>query len=577
MTESTSDPLSAQDHPLRELFSDSYVFSIPSFQRPYSWGTLQARELLDDLTSYMGNTTKPVDTLAPYFLGSIVLIKRRTDPHAQVVDGQQRLTTLTLLFSAIRAAVDTLSTRDAITKRIYEQRDEVAGTEARYRLSLRSKDEDFFRRYVQHENGISQLIALNDTLPDAQDRLRANALLFMEALGQRDEAHLLRLCQFMVTRCYLVAVSTPDRESAFRIFGVLNSRGLDLTATDILKSEILGAITDEVARDRYTTVWEDLEDDLGRNEFGELFSHIRMIYRKSKPQGTLLKEFNEHVPTVPSESFMDTVLKPLARAYRAISDADYASQKHAEDVNQSLAWLNLIEFTDWLPPALVFFSRHSNDPDAMRLFFADLERLVYAMLIRRTGVNDRIMRCSELTAWIQDDRTLSADGSPLQLTPAEQYATYVALSGPLYATHSARALGVVLLRLDGLLSSGGASYVRDNLTVEHVLPQQPETISDWTRWIPEESDRLAWVNRLGNLALLSRKKNSSASNYDFEKKKTAYFTRNGVCPFAITTQVLQHHTWTLPVIEQRQAELLAVLETHWRLGDRVDQATVVSP
>ncbi|CAM5791638.1 DUF262 domain-containing protein [Rhizobacter fulvus] len=116
----------------------------------------------------------------------------------------------------------------------------------------------------------------------------------MDGLAKLQQADLVRLVQFVITRCYLVTVATPDLDSAYRIFGVLNSRGLDLSATDILKAEIIGGI--ELAlRDDYTKKWEDEEEDLGRDEFGELFSHIRMVYRKAKPQGTLLKEFKEHV------------------------------------------------------------------------------------------------------------------------------------------------------------------------------------------------------------------------------------------------------------------------------------------
>src|SRR3546814_4984944 len=92
-------------------------------------------------------------------------------------------------------------------------------------------------------------------------------------------------------------VCSSDLDSAYRIFGVLNSRGLDLSATDILKAEIIGAIEGS-RRDAYTTKWEDLEEDLGRDGFGDLFSHIRMVYRKAKPKGTLRSE--EHTSELQS-------------------------------------------------------------------------------------------------------------------------------------------------------------------------------------------------------------------------------------------------------------------------------------
>jgi len=568
-----SHTLVAKEQPLAKIFSDDYMFTIPGYQRPYSWTTDQARELFDDLISFMQSSSGKLDEMPPYFLGSIVLIKKDAIPDATVIDGQQRLTTLTLLLSAIRASIADSPVKSGITKRIYEQGDVVTATENHYRLSLRERDCDFFRQFVQHEGGIEKLAALNDKLPDSQDNLRENARLFLASLENLGDDVKKLFVQFIITRCYLVTVATPDLDSAYRIFGVLNSRGLDLSATDILKAEIIGKVN-TVQRDAYTQKWEDMEDDLGRDAFGDLFSHIHMVYRKAKPQGTLLKEFREHVSLQSPTHFIDTVLEPMAEAFQEITDAAYSSQKDAEKINECLHWLNRIEFKDWLPPALVYFSKHRNDPVAMLQFFADLERLAYSMLVRRSGVNGRIERFAELTTAIEGGQDLGNNHSPLQLSPAEQFATYEALSGPLYDTHSARARSIILLRLDALVSGGGASYDFETITVEHVLPQTPQPNSNWMLWFPTPQERLQWVHRIGNLALLTRKKNSAANNYDFAKKKQAYFAKGGVSPFALTTQVLQHQDWTPEVVTTRHAELLAKLELHWRLQDRKSPAEV---
>src|SRR5439155_25730702 len=88
------------EHPIRKVFSNDFNFKIPLYQRPYSWTTEQAGELLDDLISFIGSDTSvSINALSPYFLGSIVLIKDEAQPDAEVVDGQQRLTTLTILLS----------------------------------------------------------------------------------------------------------------------------------------------------------------------------------------------------------------------------------------------------------------------------------------------------------------------------------------------------------------------------------------------------------------------------------------------------------------------------------------------
>ena len=559
--------LTAHEQPLSRIFSNDYVFKIPSYQRPYAWKTEQARDLYEDLIGYMTARPGVVEEMPPYFLGSIVLIKTSESPNADVVDGQQRLTTLTLLFSAIRANVSDENAAD-ITQLLYEKGSQIYGTQDRFRLSLRLKDQDFFQKYVQLGGGFAELLKLNDIKSDSRKNLRDNAILFNARLASISEEERLKLAQFIVTRCYLVAVATPDLDFAYRIFSVLNSRGLDLSATDILKAEIIGGLP-AVKRDEYTKRWEECEDDLGRDVFGDLFSHIRMVYRQAKPQGTLLKEFKEHVTKdLSSLQFVDDVLIPMADVYREITGAEYSSPSFAESVNTSLKWLNRLEFKDWLPPALAFAVRERNFPQNMERFFRDLERLAYGMLIMRAGVNERIERFSRLTRAIGNGTDIWVDDASLQLSEQEQYFVYKVLDGALYGTLTARARSTVLLRLDALLSGGGASYDYETVTVEHVLPQNPALNSQWLTWFPDVAMRLSLTHKLGNLVLLTRKKNSAASNYTFDKKKDAYFTRNGVSPFSLTTQVLLHKEWTPEVIESQQEQLLKQLETHWRLENR---------
>lgn len=561
--------LVAHEQPVAKIFSDDYVFHIPGYQRPYAWTTEQAQELFDDLLTFMQTAGGSVEEMPPYFLGSIVLIKEESSPEADVVDGQQRLTTLTILLAAIRASMTGASASE-VTRLIYEKGSAILGTKDRFRLTLRERDSDFFQIYIQKEDGINKLLKLGDDLKDSRGNVRANASLYMERLTKLSEAERLRLAQFAVTRCYLVVVATPDLDSAYRIFSVLNSRGLDLAPTDILKSEIIGSIP-AVQRDAYTKKWEDAEEDLGRETFTDLFSHIRMVYRRLKPKATLIKEFKEHVTEVKQPAvFIDRVLLPMTQAYEEIVDASYESTSRAGIVNEHLRWLNRLEFKDWVPPALAFTSKNRQDPEAMASFFRDLERLAYSLLIRKIGINGRIERFSLLTEAIINGADLASDKSPLQLTPTEQFEVFTNLDGMFYETFAARARTTILLRLDKLLSGGGAQYDYETITVEHVLPQTPPDGSKWLKWFPNPNDRFLWVHKLGNLALLTRKKNSSASNYEFDKKKQSYFAQGGVSPFVLTTQVLDKSEWTPIIVAERQKQLVSILENHWQLKNKKD-------
>jgi hypothetical protein len=366
-----------------------------------------------------------------------------------------------------------------------------------------------------------------------------------------------------------VIVSTADEDSAYRIFSVLNSRGLDLSATDILKAKIIGGIPDK-QRDGFTKKWEDAEEELGRDDFNTLFAHIRTVYRKAKAKETLLKEFEEYVTEVKSPiKFIDGVLLPMVQAFSELSASAYSAPSYADKVNTHLRWLNRLEFNDWVPPALAFFVRHRENPVAMETFVRDLERIAYYMLVTSKGVNDRIDRFAKITTEIETGKDLTADSSNLQLQPPEQLAFFDKLNGPIYETLSAKARTPVLLRLDSLLSGGGATYDYSVITVEHVLPQTPKVGSTWLEWFPDQSERLNAVHRLGNLALLTRRKNAQASNWDFDRKKDSYFRRDGVSPFVMTTQVIDEAQWLPSVVNERQAKLMTIFEKHWRLSNRM--------
>jgi len=355
-----SKSLTAHEQPIQKVFSDDYVFRIPDYQRPYSWTPEQANELIEDLLGFVDANPGQVADMPSYFLGSIVLIKGET-PDADVVDGQQRLTTLTLLLAAIRANV-TSALRSQITKRIYEEGDTFAGTEDRFRLTLRDRDAEFFQKYIQRDGGFQDLLNLETGLADSRLNLRDNARAFQKRLEKLTEPERIQLAQFVLQRCFLVVVSTPDQNSAYRIFAVLNSRGLDLTATDILKAKIIGDIP-EPQRDSYTKKWEDAEEELGRDDFNNLFAHIRTVYRKVKAKETLLKEFEEHVTEVKTPiKFIESVLLPMSQAFGEISAAAYSAPNHADKVNEHLRWLNRLEFNDWVPPTLAFFVRHRENP-----------------------------------------------------------------------------------------------------------------------------------------------------------------------------------------------------------------------
>ncbi len=560
--------IKGEQHTVGELFSERFAFAVPPYQRQYVWKPEHAEELLDDLLQSLGEGNLPVEHMDPYFLGSIVLI-RQDRQEFEIVDGQQRLVTLTILLAVLRELIPA-AYRESITNRLLEPADPLRNIPARYRLRLKAHDADFFRVYIQSEGGIRRLRDQpHDDPSEGQRNMIANAMAYLKSLENLPEERCLRLAQFVMQRCLLVVISTPALESAYRVFTVMNDRGVDLTPADILKAEIIGPIPSH-ERDDYTARWERVEETLGSGGLSELLSHIRTIYAsgvKADNLDTFRKQIMAHFGD--SRRLIDDALVPYGSAYAIILHQTYEhtdiNAELACEVNDKLRWLAQVGNHDWVPPALVYLKRYHDQPARLLSFLTALERLAASFAICQQYAHRRQPRYSRVLGAIERGANLADAASPIQLTQAEREATLLALDGDLYLMPPTPR-NYVLKRLDRFLADGAATYDTRKFTVEHVLPRNPKPGSEWTQWFPTPQLRAKWVHRLGNLVLLTRDKNSDASNYDFARKKKTYFTSyNGVTPYALTTQVLKEEVWTPEVVERRQRELIGKLRELWRL------------
>ena len=551
--------IKASEKALVDVFCDKFRFSIPAYQRPYAWTTEEAGELFDDLKLAMG-AGDPSEA-SPYFMGSIVLIKKPEMPEADVVDGQQRLTTLTLLICVLR---DRLNNGLAGKAQHYvvEEGDPFAGTLDRPRL--RTREANFFETNIQCKGATKSLPDTDQNSNDAQMRIAENARLLAKHVDTLDFDTRQCLLTFMIRRGFLVVVETSDKHSAYRVFSVMNDRGLDLSPTDILKADIIGAIDEESERETYTDIWETIEEDLGREHFRDLFAHIRMIHRRAKLAATLEAEFHKYVePCKDAKGFVDQILKPMSVAYLWIVKQDFESTKDAERINRSLRHLAMLDNADWQPPTILFLSKFSQEPVRVAAFLSAMDTLAYGMFILRHNINKRIGRYADLIQWIDSGGDVLGSDSPVHLSDSEDKAVLQQLDGPIYEIQRIRM--PVLLRLDEAVSDGSATYDHRIVSVEHVLPQTPAEDGEWVKLFPDKEMRDLWTDRLANLVLLSRAKNSQAQNYAFERKKAEYFSRKGTSPFALTSQVLNASGWTPNDLVTRQKALLETCRKTWNL------------
>jgi len=553
--------LSAHEYPLYKVFSSEFEFHIPEYQRPYRWREEQAIQLLDDLEESL---TREVDE--PYFLGSLVLIRRGTR-RFDVIDGQQRLTTLSLLFALLRDLAANQGDARELGELVLEPGNGLRKIPSKPRLTLRDQDAAFFASRVQTPGQIEKLLVLSDDAAsnEPQRAIRGNARALHKRLVEWDDQLRSELASLMMTRTYLVVVSTPDLNSAYRIFSVMNARGLDLAPADIFKSKVIGALP---ANSDYSKRWEDAEEALGSDDFTEVFRDIRTVVNGERARLELLREFPDQVLNAflargDASGFVDNLLLPYAKAYEHTMTCLISARPDWRPVNDWLRRLALIDNKDWRPAALWALVEHGENPEFLTPFFRKLERLAAMFLLRGEYQTPRVGRYLDLLKELKAGR--GVESPALELSAEEKLAARSALDGEIYSMQAKRAR-YVMLRLDELLGQQpGVTYDHSIISIEHVLPQKPTADSEWVSTFTEEQ-RAHWTHRLGNLVLLNRRKNSQASNFNFTTKKARYFTTStGVPPFPLTVQVLAHEEWTPSVVAQRQAELVGVLSKEWEL------------
>lgn len=540
-----------------DIFGAKRRYRIPDYQRPYAWGFEHAEKLFEDLYDAF---TEP--STSDYFLGSLVLLKE-SETSFEVVDGQQRLCTLAILLSVLVSSLPSNKKGD-YEELLNDKTSRRADSPRTPRIAARENDRASLDLVQTFQ--LDQLPALSK----ATNRIAENAHTFQaltkERLGESCECTL-SFIDFILDNCYVVEVVSDNLESAFRMFSVLNSRGLNLSPIDLVKPQLFKDFS-ETERALYNEKWDAAEAAIGPDGMNSVLAHVRFMLLPVKGRRTLYEEISEIVgPKITCQEFIDSWFLPAVDAYATAKGSSYLATSDPKPINNSLSWLNQIGNSDWLPVAMLFLMKNPGEQLA-EAFFAKFERLAAYLQAKGANVNARIERYGKIVSEMHRVGEMRAIPTSLELTAEEKANFLDVLSSDIYTLPNNRRK-YILMRLNEMVSDGTVQYSSQPgiITIEHVLPQKVKPESEWAQlWTSEEHEQ--WLHKLANLVLLTGPANSAARHYNFDRKKHEYFaSKNGTCSFALTTQVINESKWTPAVVEQRQEKLLAILKDQWELGE----------
>lgn len=553
--------ISAHEHTIAEVLGDAFLHEVPPYQRPYAWKPDEALQLLDDLEAAVAASEDE-----PYFLGSIVLIRAPGEVVGQVVDGQQRLTTLTILAAVLRDAAENEQERSALAQAVYIEPNRFRNQVEAVRLRAHTEDRVFFREAIQAPGATLKPEPPHGWKTEAQALMWKNAMALRSRVQDMPTASREDLVTFLLNRCVLVVVSTESRTSALRVFRVLNDRGLDLSNADVIKADMLERFSEPAELAHQAARWREIENELGRQDFEALLEHLRFIRERAKSRKNLSDAYADRFRGQGVEvvrTFLDKELTPAKRWLAEIvdGDGDAFAPELRDTVVEALVGLKLLPNRDWVPTALAVAMRFGPDERTAKVL-RRLEGLAWAMQLGRRYDTQRVNRyAGVLNALNHDSPAFTA---ALALTEKEQSTIRAALRGPLYSDFPVRVVRAILERLDRLLAEQPVQWT-GQVTVEHILPQTPAA-GAWTQFDAAERERV--THTLGNLVLLTKRKNSSASNAPYQQKRDVYFGLGAargqkLATYASVQELAHVQEWTPEAYAARQARHAGLLEARW--------------
>ncbi|WP_282787910.1 DUF262 domain-containing protein [Flavobacterium croceum] len=579
---------------IKDVFGEDMWFCIPDYQRPYVWGEDQISSLLDDVSHSAINTPD-----SQYFLGSLVLhcepkkIKDTNYQENSVLDGQQRLTTLYILQAVVRDLAVDKRLKSTCAKAIFQEGNPYDGIPERLRIefAIRKEVEHFINTYIKEEGGTQkkeELVQLATTSKDVSIRNMANAILIISKWFE-DEDNLDIDTFFPYLRQYviLVYVASSELEDAFRLFTVLNDRGIKLRNSDILKAQNLKEVSTEQKQTEYAKYWEELEGELGE-DFDLFLSYIRTILVKEKARHNLLKEFEDNIyhPKKYNQSTKkyekaEPLLKKgdetfdIIKKYKIHFDIIFSGNNY--HITHNWAFDNLIKVMQdtalsdiWIPPLLVY--RH---------YFGDYKILDFLILLdnkfsgdwiaretpttRIDAMNSIIKKIEEIDAlqdFTKDEKLRTLFEDVVFKFNSAQFLSDLDVN-TIYGRRFAR---YILRKVDFLLDAPLYSEKRSSyneMSVEHILPQNPEATSRWINdFTPDEREE--WTHKLGNLVLISRRKNAGQGRLDFADKKAKYFG-NSIESFPNSLKIMQKPQWTIKELKDNHLQLINRIKLHYNI------------
>ncbi|PDX14185.1 DUF262 domain-containing protein [Helicobacter pylori] len=557
---------------LKDTLKKGLYHQIPIYQRPYQWTKENCKKLLDDLFEDYEE-----DRESDYFCGSLVLVK--SDPNSKteiydIVDGQQRLSTFILLAKVLADLYN-----DCLDPKNLEHLQE--GWKDRHterkRLSFNtigSNAEYDFQDALDFFDDPHH-VSKND-----ENNYLKNAVCLKDYIRKKEIKNINDFIEWLYSNVKFITIICPSIDKALRIFSILNARGLPLNATDIFKGELLKELAKEEDQKKLVSRWNALSQKCSDNDL---------------TMETLFSWYSTYLNPVTSKEKKE---KELVTWFKNLNKTPLEYLKGVEDFYN--AYCKVLEMQDWHAHLLSYLASdfwriilctsilHRYSDQDIKALKELLVKFYYQNWVATREEPKKQTNCNIIKA-LKENKSVESIASIVK-----EYLDYHKITqdfkknlqdSKLYEQHKKSSknswLRPVLILVEYSMSDDPRPkrIQMNDFHVEHILPQQPGSSSQWVKDFSEE-ERGLYTHSLANLTLLGGTKNTQASNLDFKEKKEIYMgnavklgkdkrgreqTFKVMTCYKMTIDVAQYTEWTPKSLEKRKEELIQIIESVLKL------------
>ncbi len=553
-------------------------FIIPEYQRPYAWTSEQVETLFEDIWEF-ATTIGGLDRNGSYFLGSIVSFENENGEQ-EIIDGQQRITSLFLLLRAIYTKL--IKGDDAQTDAAQNFIRQIEP--AIWRTDNRTGKVDYNNilltsKVVDNEGNEILRNILKDGIanPNANDNYSKNYLLFQKLYDEHCTKSPLKVYDFiyaLLNQAILLPICADSQDTALTIFSTLNNRGLPLSDADIFKAKIYNNLKDN-EKEEFISQWKALEKEAteAQESIQQLFYYY-MFYLRAKENDVssttpgVRKYYSGNKSERLFEPDLMKGLKTVLNLWKVVNtnqDIPEEDWDNNAKIRKALDTLTSYPNEYWKYPVIIYYLSHRNREDFNTEFLLFLNKLIEELMTRFllfptiNAVKSDIMK---LNAKIINDPHPMFDFREIDKSLLEER---------IRIPHR----NIVRMLLKCYAYNHQEQLLPDNWQIEHILPQK------WQEsFFPNVDAKKVYemIEHIGNKTPFERKLNIIASNGYFKKKQQEYQKSKIEVTRILVTSI--NNDWTLGNIEHRDkivaSEIMQLLQ-NWESDYQKNRNNTATP